>query len=59
MAGVHLKKMARVQFLFTCPSIPGAREPISVAILIGLLGKRGVIMEVVNVRNVRERWTRR
>jgi hypothetical protein len=35
--------------LSTCPSSPGAREPVSVGILSNLLRKRRVIMKDVNV----------
>jgi hypothetical protein len=35
-----------------------AREFISVAITFDLLRKKRVMMEYVNVGNVRERWTR-
>jgi hypothetical protein len=42
--------------LATCPSSPAAKEPIYVAISFDLLKKRRVIIEVVNVSDVRERW---
>jgi hypothetical protein len=41
---------------YTCPSSRAAREPISVAMSFDLLRKRRVMMEDVNVSNVRERW---
>jgi hypothetical protein len=40
--------------LTTCPSSPAAREPIFVAILLNLQRKRRVVMDDVNVSNVRE-----
>jgi hypothetical protein len=43
--------------LITCPSSPGAREPISVATPFDLPRKKRVMMEGVNVSNERERWT--
>jgi hypothetical protein len=52
---VHLKKTAKSQAvetipnLSTCPSNPGAREPIFVAILLNLLRKRRVMMQKANV----------
>jgi hypothetical protein len=46
--GEHLKIITRVSpCLPTCPSIPAAREPISVAISADLLRKRRVTMEDV------------
>jgi hypothetical protein len=35
--------------LSTCPFSPGAREPISVAILLNLFRKKGAMMQKVNV----------
>jgi hypothetical protein len=43
--------------LTICPSSPAAREPLSFAISVDLLRKRRVMMDNVDVSNVRERWT--
>jgi hypothetical protein len=66
--GVHLKKFAIVSpsfsqpsasnYLTTYPSIPTSKKPTSVAILLILLTKRRVMMEDVNVSNVKERWAK-
>jgi hypothetical protein len=58
--GAHLKKinlLRPIPNLTTCPSSPAARELISVVLLFDLLRKRRVMMEDVNVSNVRERLT--
>jgi hypothetical protein len=56
--GVHLKKkkMARAFPLTTCPSSPSSRKSIFVVTSFDPLKKRRVMMEDVNVSNVRERW---
>jgi hypothetical protein len=41
-----------------CPSSPAAREPISIPILLNLVRKSRVMVKVVKVSNVGERWTR-
>jgi hypothetical protein len=59
---VHLKYIARVPEVFrnqkslipnpsSCAFIPGAREPISVAILLNLVVKKGAMMQKANVRH--------
>jgi hypothetical protein len=60
---VHLKNchvfrnlLRPIPNLTTCPSSLGAREPISVAILLNLIRKRRELMDDVNVNTARERW---
>jgi hypothetical protein len=48
--------MARASPLTTCPSSPGSRKPISIVTSFDPLRKRRVMMEDVNVSNVREGW---